>query len=54
MPVLRLGQTNEGGDAYRVLLEFEADGQRREDTRQFKSSSGRPPRRRAVRFTVHV
>jgi hypothetical protein len=36
MPVLRLRQTSEGGDAYRVLLELEADGQRREDTRQFK------------------
>ena len=35
MPVLRLRQTSEGGDAYRVLLELEADGQRREDTRQF-------------------
>jgi hypothetical protein len=36
MPVLRLRQTSEGGDAYRVLLELEANGQRREDTRQFK------------------
>jgi hypothetical protein len=36
MPVLRLRQTAEGGDAYRVLLELEAKGQRREDTRQFK------------------
>ena len=36
MPVLRLRQTAEGGDAYRVLLELEANGQRREDTRQFK------------------
>jgi tetratricopeptide (TPR) repeat protein len=36
MHVLRLRQTAEGDDAYRVLLELEADGQRREDTRQFK------------------
>jgi tetratricopeptide (TPR) repeat protein len=36
MPVLRLRQTAEGGDAYRVLLELEANSRRREDTRQFK------------------
>jgi len=36
MPVLRLRQTAEGDDAYRVLLELEANGQRREDTRQFR------------------
>src|ERR1019366_276588 len=36
MHVLRVRQTAEGEDAYRVLLELEANGQRREDTRQFK------------------
>ena len=32
MPVLRLRQTAEGGDAYRVVLELEAGGQRCEET----------------------
>jgi tetratricopeptide (TPR) repeat protein len=35
MPVLRLRQTSEGGDVYRVLLELEADGRRRSDERRF-------------------